>query len=307
MVEEIRGRELLGTGEPVIVMVSGGRDSVCLLDLSVRIAGAQKVRALHVNYGLRAAAGEDEALCARLAARLEVPLEVVRTERPPGSGNRQGWARDVRYAAAGRLAERLGDARIATGHTASDQAETVLYRLASSPGRRALLGMPERDGRLVRPLLRYPRARITEYCRARGLEWSEDETNDSALYARGRVRNGLLPALAAVHPAAEANVVRTAELLRDEAEVLDGLVDELLRGAEEIALERLRLAPPALQRLVVQRLADAAAGRLAPRARRRTEEILALRSTGRAALDLGEGVRAVLEGGILRFTRHVGS
>jgi len=307
VLEELRARALLPAGAPVVVLVSGGRDSVCLLDLAARLAGSGAVRALHVNYGLRAAAREDEALCARLAERLGVALEVVHAERPEGGGNLQAWAREVRYAAAARLADVVGAASIATGHTASDQAETVLYRLASSPGRRALLGMRERDGRLVRPLLGYTRARVTAYCEHRGLAWREDETNASELYARGRVRHVLLPALAGVHPAAEANVVRTAELLRDEAEVLDELVGEALAGADRIELARLRALPPALRRLVVQRLADAAADGLAPRAARRTEEILALPARPVAALDVGDRVRAVVERGVLRFTRDAAS
>src|SRR5690349_9822208 len=118
---------------PVLVLFSGGRDSTCLLDLAVRLAGP--VRALHVNYGLREAADADEAHCRALCERLAVPLEVTRAAYP--GGNVQAWAREVRYAEAARLA---GGARVAAGHTATDQVETVLYRLAASPGRRALLG-----------------------------------------------------------------------------------------------------------------------------------------------------------------------
>ena len=135
---------------------------------------------------------------------------------------------------------RAGRGRVATGHTASDQVETILYRLAASPGRRALLGMPAREGRLVRPLLELTREQTAAYCRARGLSWREDSSNEDERYARARVRGGLVPALRAVHPAAEANVLRTARLLRDETELLDELVDAELRGASSIALERLR-------------------------------------------------------------------
>ncbi len=104
------------------------------------------MRALHVNYGLRADARADERHCAALCARLEVPLEVERPRTPAdGPGNLQAWARDVRYAAAARLAAAAG-ARVAVGHTASDQVETIVYRLAASPGRRALIGMPDRRG-----------------------------------------------------------------------------------------------------------------------------------------------------------------
>ena len=93
-------------------------------------------------------AGEDEACCAAVCAALGVELEIRRPSRP--EGNLQAWARDVRYAEAATLAR---GALVAAGHTATDQAETILYRLAASPGRRALLGMPVRSGHLVRPLL----------------------------------------------------------------------------------------------------------------------------------------------------------
>jgi tRNA(Ile)-lysidine synthase len=229
-----------------------------------------------------------------------VPLEIERAARPEDApGNLQAWARDVRYAAGARLAGARG-ARLAAAHTATDQAETVLYRLAASPGRRALLGMEPRSGRLVRPLLGITRAETADWCRRRGLAWREDATNGDDRYARGRVREGLVPALRAVHPAAEANVVRTAALLRDEAEVLDVVVDTALAGRDRIAVAHLAALPRALARLVVRRLAETATGALCPRAAARLDDILAL---GDGALDLGDGARAVVEGGVLRCAR----
>jgi tRNA(Ile)-lysidine synthase len=281
-------------GAPLVVLLSGGRDSVCLLDLAVRAHGAGAVRALHVNYRLRSAADGDEVACRKLCHALGVALEVVRAPAPPARGNLQAWAREVRYAAAARVA---GDALVATAHTASDQAETVLYRLAAAPGRRALLGMRPRDGILVRPLLSFTRVETTAYCDARGLRWREDPSNDDPRFARARVRHDLLEALRRVHPAAEANVVRSAELLRDEAEVLDALVAAEV-SHDRVSLERLRELPAALARLVVQELADRAAGALVPGAARRTEELLELHG---GALDVGGGVRAVVERGVLRF------
>jgi tRNA(Ile)-lysidine synthase len=300
MLEQVRDGGLLPAGTPVVILLSGGRDSVCMLDLAVRALGAEEVTALHVNYGLRAEADADERHCVGLCERLAVALTVERPRRPEGPGNLQAWARDARYAAAARLALPRG-ATIATGHTADDQVETILYRLASSPSRRALLGMRARDGRLVRPLLAFTRAQTTSYCEERGLAWREDETNATDAYARNRVRHGLLPALEAIHPAAAANVLRTAELLRVEAEVLDELVSAELEGPARntIELERLAALPPALRRLVVQRLADDAVGRPVPGAANHADEVAALRRTGKAMLDLGSGVRAVVERGIL--------
>jgi tRNA(Ile)-lysidine synthase len=307
MLETVREGGLLPAGTPLVAMLSGGRDSVCQLDLSVSLLGADAVTALHVNYGLRDDSDEDEEHCMALCERLGVPLEVERPRRPEGPGNLQAWARDTRYAAAARLALAV-DGLIATGHTADDQVETILYRLASSPSRRALLGMRPRDGKLMRPLLGFTREQTTAYCEERDLAWRDDPTNAEPAYARNRVRHGLARALADVHPAAAQNVLRTAELLRDEAEVLDALVAAELDGSNgsprnTIELERLAELPPALRRLVVQQLADRAAGRPVAGAARHAEEVAALRRTGTAMLDLGGGVRAIAERGTLRAER----
>jgi tRNA(Ile)-lysidine synthase len=306
MLDVVREGGLLAEGAPAVAMLSGGRDSVCLLDLAVRLLGPEAVTAVHVNYGLRDDSDADEAHCAELCVGLGVALEVERPRRPEGPGNLQSWARDTRYAAAAHLALGQG-AVIATGHTADDQVETILYRLASSPSRRALLGMRRRDGSLVRPLLGFTREQTTAYCEEHGLRWRDDPTNAAGHYARNRVRHGLAAALAEVHPAAARNVLRTAELLRDEAEVLDSLVDAELdaNGSDRGTIELSRLAelPPALRRLVVQRLADRAAGRPVPGAANHADEVAALRRTGTAMLDLGSGVRAVVERGVLRAER----
>lgn len=307
LLERVEGEGLIAPPTPLVVMLSGGRDSVCVLDLAVRARGAEAVTALHVNYGLRDDADEDERHCRELCERLGVVLEVERPRRPEGPGNLQAWARDVRYAAAARLSETQG-ATIVTGHTADDQVETILYRLASSPSRRALLGMRPRDGRLARPLLTTTRAETTAYCEERELPWRDDASNDQPAFARNRLRQGLIPALDEVHPAARENVLRTAALLRDEAELLDELVVAELRGGEgsrrgTIPLERFAALHPALRRLVLQRLADAAAGRPVPGAARFADQVAGLRRGG-STLDLGGGVRAVLEKGVLRAERQ---
>ncbi len=305
MLDAVTSGGLLAAGAPVVAMVSGGRDSVCLLDLAVRAAGARAVRALHVNYGLRADAGADAEHCRELCDLLGVELVTREAGPAPEAGNLQAWARRVRYREADAVASAAGpDAVVATGHTATDQVETIMYRLASSPSRRALLGMRPRDGRLVRPLLGFTREQTAAYCRARGLAWREDQTNESSRYARGRVRAKLVPALREIHPAAEANVLALAELLRDEADALDVLVEQVLAGRSSVELARLRTLAPAVARLVVQRLADEAAGRPAPGTARRLGEILALRETGTAALDLPSGVRATAVRGVVTFSRR---
>ncbi len=346
--ERVRAGGLLSSGRGVVAMLSGGRDSVCLLDVAVALCGAQQVHALHVNYGLRAESDADECHCRELCALLGVEIEVVRASREAqATGNLHAWARELRYAAARELAQRLDECRdaqaggslagaphigaapaaeselegvskhdapraraghrpfstlLATGHTATDQVETILYRLASSPGRRALLGMAAGEGGLVRPLLGLTREDTAAYCRELKLAWHEDSSNDSELYARARVRHGLVKALDAVHPAAQANLLRTAALLREETELLDALVDAELAGRASIAIERLRELAPALRRLVVIRLAEQASGEFAPRAGERVEEILALGvRSGRTELHVGGLASAVIEDGELRM------
>jgi tRNA(Ile)-lysidine synthase len=281
---------------PILVLLSGGGDSVALLDLAVR-AGAS-VSALHVNYGLREGADEDEAFVRELCASLDVPLFVERVSLG-AEGNLQERARDARYA----LAEQHAVGHYATGHTASDQAETVLYRLAVSPGSRALQGMPARRGRLVRPLLGVTREEVRAYLESRGLSWREDPSNADRQFARARVRHDLLEALRTIGPAAERTIAETARQVREEAEVLDAAVDAALEELGEgpaVSASELGRLQPAVRRLVLRRLAEAAGGELGAGD---AERILELGGRGSKSLDLGGGLRVVVEYGTLRFTR----
>jgi tRNA(Ile)-lysidine synthase len=311
--EAARASGLVPAGGPLLVLLSGGGDSVCLLDVALRVGA--RVSALHVNYGLRAGADADEEFVRALCARLGVPLHAESVELPEG-GNLQERAREARYA----LADSLADGDYAAAHTASDQAETILYRLAVSPGSRALLGMASRRGRLVRPLLEVTREEVRAYLRTRGVDWREDPSNTERRFARARVRHDLLEAMRTVGPAPERTIAETARQLREEAEVLDAAVSEALDelgGGPAVSLAALREHPPALRRLVLRRLAEQAAREplaagadaghadVRPRAlsRREADEILELDDRGTKALDLGGGLRAVAEYGTVRFTR----
>jgi len=295
-----RASGLVTEGEPLLVLLSGGADSVCLLGVA-RELGAM-VSALHVNYGLREEAGGDEQHCRSLCDELGVELAVERA-RLPEKGNVQAHAREARY----RLAERLAPGDYAAAHTASDQAETVLYRLAVSPGRRALLGMEPRRGRLVRPLLHATREDTRAWCRHRGLAWREDASNEDLRFARARVRHDLLPALRSVGPAPERTIVETALLMREEAEVLDEAVAGALAslgGGPAVALTDMRALAPALGRLVLRALAEQAMGSPRSLSRSEVDAVLALGDAGgSSSIDLGDGLQAVAEYGTLRLRR----
>ncbi|MGH2798430.1 MAG: tRNA lysidine(34) synthetase TilS, partial [Thermoleophilaceae bacterium] len=250
----------------------------------------------HLNYRLRAGAPEGEAAARRLCAALRIDLHLERPELEPGA-NVQAAARDARYDAAERLRVRTSADWIITGHTRTDQAETVLYRLAVSPGSRALHGMAPRRGRLVRPLLEVTRDEVRDYLRERGLQWREDPSNADRRFARARVRHDLLEALRTIGPAAERTIAATARQLREEAELLDATVSEALEelgGGPAVSMAALREQPPALRRLVLRRLAGDVPV---------PDSILELGERGTKTLDLGGGLRAVAEYGTLRFTR----
>ena len=169
-------------------------------------------------------------------------LEVLTARRPEDAGNLQAWARDVRLGTGARMATALG-ARLATGHTATDQAETdpLPARRLARPPRAARHGRARRAARAP-AAAGDARARPPRTARRAGCAWREDASNDDPAYARNRARAGLVPALRELHPAAERNVVRTAELLREEAAVLDEVVATALAGRDRIEVAHLARA-----------------------------------------------------------------
>ncbi|MEV4423072.1 ATP-binding protein, partial [Patulibacter sp. NPDC049589] len=225
------------------------------------------------------------------------------------TGSPASWARDARRRALRGAADAWGGpgTPVLVAHTAGDQAETVLLRAISSPGTRALAGIAERDDArgVLRPLLAagLTREETGAWCRDRGLTWTDDPTNPTT--PRGRVR-ALLTELERIDGRAPAALVRTAALAREDEEALAAAAAQLLASAgvppDGMGEAALRAAPVALGRRVLRTLAERATGAGCPRAGARLEEVLALRPEGSAAaaLDLGDGARAVLRGGVVR-------
>ncbi|MGH3066070.1 MAG: tRNA lysidine(34) synthetase TilS [Gaiellaceae bacterium] len=189
--ESIRRRELIRPGGEVACLVSGGPDSTCLW----HVLGAlgYRVSAVHVNHGLRGEESENDARhCRELMG-----AEVVDAGNSLLRGATEAALRDARYG----LTERLG--LRATGHTASDQVETVLYRLVSSGATKAI--KPKREDGVVRPLLSVWREETEAYCRDHGLDYRVDSSNEDT--KRGLIRNEILPLLRRLHPAADENLL----------------------------------------------------------------------------------------------------
>lgn len=332
--DAVQASGLVGAGGPVLVMCSAGRDSGCLLDLVVRLRGTAGVRVLHVDHGLRGAeeSAADVAVVAGWCEAAGVELVVRRADASaaPGhhvAGNVHAWARAARQRLAAEVAagaeaaagpEVAAGARMLVAHTRTDLVETALARFATQPGRRALLSMRAVEGALARPLLAagISREETAAYCRERGLAFRDDPSNSDRAYARARVRHDVLPVLRSLNPRAEEAVARTLTELADEAAVLDALVDAELAavgptaGGPAVALERLAVLPPALARLVLRELCEQSLQAPCPRAASRLDAVLALRGaaarTGRGSVDVGEGARVELRGGLLRCRRSEG-
>lgn len=286
----IRRRRLLGPADRVLVALSAGPDSTALLAVlaALRDAGEiGEVFALHVDHGLRP--GEGDAACAAAScARVAVPLERVKVR--VGPGNVQAAARRARYAALVAGAERAGATRIATGHTRTDQAETVLLRLLRGAGARGLAGIPPRRGPFVRPLVDCTRAEGLRFLEGLGLAWRDDPTNATPRFARNRVRLSLWPAVLALAPAAEGALARAADLAREDERALARRARELVGGERAVAVAALAGEPVAVRRRVVRRLWRNASGRTAGLEARHVEAVLALARRGRPG-------RATLPGG----------
>jgi tRNA(Ile)-lysidine synthase len=190
--EHIRRHDLVPANGEVVCLVSGGPDSTCLW----HVLGALGYRAsaLHINHRLRGAESEEDArFC-----REELGAEVV--DAPPRDGGSEAELRELRYAV-------VADRPRATGHTASDQVETILYRLATSGTTTGI--QPKREDGVVRPLLTVWRAETETYCEAESLPYRLDSSNDDTV--RGLIRREIVPALRQIHPAAEENVLRALE------------------------------------------------------------------------------------------------
>jgi tRNA(Ile)-lysidine synthase len=258
-----RRRRLFARDVRVLAAVSGGPDSTALLSALAALRQAGEIGALmacHVDHQLRPDSALDGAFCEGLCRRLDVSLERAAVTVPAASGV-QAAARRARYAALFAAAERAGADVIATGHTRSDQAETVLLRLLRGAGARGLGGIPARRGRIVRPLLDRSRREVIAYLADRSLAWREDPSNASPRYLRNRVRAEVLPALVALAPSAEAHLARAAELLREDDRALERISARIVpRGATEVEVARLLAAPLAVRRRAVFRLWRAAAG-----------------------------------------------
>ena len=208
-VDFVRRKQLVKPGDRVLVAVSGGVDSMVLLDLFRHSLTELQVDLLaaHFDHAMRPNSANDARFVAATCARWAIPWFEARAQQPLHA---EAQARSARYAFLGDAMTRAGAHRIATAHHADDQIETVLFRLLRGAGLRGLSGIPVRRGPIIRPLLRFRKAELEAYAALHKIEFRDDETNATERFARNRIRHGLIPAMQSVHPRASSEILRMA-------------------------------------------------------------------------------------------------
>ena len=209
-------------GDAFILAVSGGPDSMCLLDCLVFLGKKYKWRLhiAHVNYSLRGEESDaDEQLVRERATFYGIPLTVLHPEVPSDTNNLEARLRTIRYEFFETLRIQLGFDAIAVAHTQDDQAETVLLRLLRGAGLRGLGAMRFREGVVIRPFLFVTKSDILRYLEEKSLPFRVDQSNTDSRFTRNRIRHELLPLLETFNPNIRATLARSALSLADDADV----------------------------------------------------------------------------------------
>ncbi len=327
----LQGQDLLA---PVVLMVSGGADSTAMLLLAAtsqldiqdgrgeaRIA-RERLHVLHVNHQLRGIdAEEDEEFVRAMAERFGIPCTIERVDvaelaRERFGGNVENAGREVRYAAAARLANELSEeagtprsaARILTAHTANDSAETFLMNAIRGSGAAGLSAIPRRRNRVVRPLLGRTHEELCQLLRMNGIVWREDETNADTRYLRAFVRHEIIPLAESRNPRVVSGIATGCEILAEEDSFMTQLSMRALRSLERrrtkgsVSLDAARLA--ATEVAIARRVVRQAILSLDPNCRleaRHVTGVLRLVAAGEGSMTVPLGIDVRVEYGLVFF------
>lgn len=259
-------------GQRVGVAVSGGADSVFLLHILREFALRWDLglSVVHVEHGIRGAASlADAEFVSQLASAFGLPFHLRQADVPSLGGNLEEAARNVRHSFYGKLIASGAVDRVATAHTRSDQAETVLYRIVRGSGLTGLAGiLPITREGLVRPLVEIDRAEIETWLRGRAIAWREDETNQDRAFARNRLRHQILPLLREeFNPQVDQALAHLSALALDEEEYWTSEVARRLPPGTPhqplvLPVAELTGPPPALARRLIRRAFEIVKGDL---------------------------------------------
>ena len=319
---------------PVILMVSGGADSMALLHMAVtepldlgdgaglaRIA-KERLHVLHVNHLLRGEdADADQHFVQETCNSLGVPCTVLRVDvarlAQERDGNMEDIGRRVRYDAARELAQKLcteqrvsrQKAKILTAHTADDRAETFMMNVMRGSGMSGLASIPRHRGLIYRPLLDYTHDQLKDWLEARGLDWHEDATNTDTHYLRAYMRHNVLPLLKARNPLLVQTVCKIADLMADEDDYLEGKAARKLRqitlrkSESSLVLDALKLSSTDV--VIARRVMRIVARQLIPEAWlefRHVDAVLEAIAAGVGVANLPQNLEARVRLGTVTFS-----
>lgn len=319
---------------PVILMVSGGADSMALLHMAVtepldlgdgaglsRIA-KERLHVLHVNHLLRGEdADADQHFVQETCDSLGVPCTALRVDvakfAQERDGNVEDVGRRVRYDAARELAQKLcteqgisrQKAKILTAHTADDRAETFMMNVMHGSGMSGLASIPRHRGLIYRPLLDYTHDQLKDWLKARVLDWHEDATNTDTHYLRAYMRHNVLPLLKARNPMLVQTVCKIADLMTDEDDYLEGKAARKLRqitlrkSESSLVLDALKLSSTDV--VIARRVVRIVARQLIPEAWlefRHVDAVLEAVAAGVGVANLPQNLEARVRLGTVTFS-----
>ncbi|HEU0000497.1 MAG TPA: tRNA lysidine(34) synthetase TilS [Ktedonobacteraceae bacterium] len=302
---------LFPPGGKVIVAVSGGADSLCLLHLLNQLCGSGKryaaiqLRAAHLNHQLRGAASEqDAAAVAGIASAWGLPFTTGTIDVPALARSQHRSIEDAARLARYRFLREVAQGQpIAVAHHTDDQVETLLLHYLRGSGLSGMVGMQPRQGDIIRPLLGVTHAQTVAYCQQHGIEPLEDASNADPAYTRNRIRHQLLPLMESINPGFRATLLRSAAVMRSDLDYIEAQLDACWPGvisseqedAITLQLEKLAALPANLQRHLVRRVTSHLCGGqspLEPRHYALIEQLLQAPADRQTrSLDLPQGLR----------------
>jgi tRNA(Ile)-lysidine synthase len=312
---------MVGSGQTLLLAVSGGADSVAMLHVLARLRASLPMQLIvaHLNHGMRPEAAEDALFVEAMARHMGLPCVCATVDVPAYRRQHrlspEDAARRLRYAYLRTTARQRGAERIAIAHTADDQAETVLMRLLRGAGVRGLAGIPPRQGAIIRPLIRARHRDIVAFLQKHHLPFRDDPSNQQRQYLRNRLRLDLMPHLRQQYnPRITETLCTTAQLAAEDEATLQALAREHLQMARlprqpaqvGLRLDRLMHLPVALQRRMLRQALSEVSGHLHDITATHIAAILHLSQTdaGSRSITLPHGLHVERRYDILLIQRH---
>jgi tRNA(Ile)-lysidine synthase len=239
----------------IVVGVSGGPDSVCLLDILVKISRKYEIELhiAHINYGLRGKDSDrDEKIVEESAGKYELSLSVLKVEKLKKENINEENLRNTRYDFFEKVRKELGFDLIAVAHNQDDQVETFFLHLLRGSGLNGLSGMKYKNGKIIRPLLEVSREEILEYLGENKLKYGTDRTNKTNVFFRNKIRNKLIPNLEKnFNPNIKKTIADSMLSIADDLDLISEITNKYSNSNKELKVSEISKLHPALQKRII--------------------------------------------------------